>query len=219
MVFCYRIANVGAKPFKWLVARTLSLGDGVVRGRGVCVPGETKSLSMSTRTGVRRSVVYESAHTQQTPPTKINETIAKVSSSNNNYYSFRMINDSTATTTTTTWGQPIPKRWKADTLNDVAFHEQEGRIVCSGVGLPMLDAPEPLMVDQLPEFLKIGVVQVLEVPKISQDSIPQRKLLSEPQLVERLVDLPVPEGAILARGKSALGTEWCQVAAPGRGYW
>ena len=62
------------------------------------------------------------------------------------------------------------------------------------VPLPMLDAPEPLMVDQLPEFLKIGVVQVLEVPKISQDSIPQRKLLSEPQLVEQLVEVPVPEG-------------------------
>ena len=44
-----------------------SLGDGVVRGRGVCVPGETKSLSMSTRAGVRRSAVYGSAHTQQTP--------------------------------------------------------------------------------------------------------------------------------------------------------
>ena len=42
-----------------------SLGDGVVRGRGVCVPGGTKSLSTSTRTGVRRSAVYESAHTQQ----------------------------------------------------------------------------------------------------------------------------------------------------------
>ena len=26
-----------------------SLGDGVVRGRGVCVPGGTKSLSMSTQ--------------------------------------------------------------------------------------------------------------------------------------------------------------------------
>ena len=23
------------------------------------------------------------------------------------------------------WGQPIPKRWKADTLRDVPFHEQE----------------------------------------------------------------------------------------------
>ena len=30
-----------------------SLGDGVVRGRGVCAPGETKSLSTSTQTGVR----------------------------------------------------------------------------------------------------------------------------------------------------------------------
>ena len=34
---------------------------------GVCVPGGTKSLSTSTLTGVRRSAVYESAHTQQTP--------------------------------------------------------------------------------------------------------------------------------------------------------
>ena len=55
------------------------------------------------------------------------------------------------------------------------------------VPLPMVDAPEPLMVYQLPEFMKIGVVQVLQVPEISQDSIPQRKLL------------------------------WCQVAARGRG--
>ena len=28
-----------------------SVGDRVVRGRGVCVPGETKSLSTSTRRG------------------------------------------------------------------------------------------------------------------------------------------------------------------------
>ena len=44
-----------------------SLGDGVVRGRGVCVPGGTKSPSMSTRSGVSRSAVYGSAHMQQTP--------------------------------------------------------------------------------------------------------------------------------------------------------
>ena len=44
-----------------------SLGNGAVRGRGVCVLGGTKSLSTSTRTGVRRSAVYGSAHTQQTP--------------------------------------------------------------------------------------------------------------------------------------------------------
>ena len=55
-----------------LVARCVqnssnSLGDGAVRGRGVCVPGGTKSPSTSTRTGVRRSAVCGSAHTQQTP--------------------------------------------------------------------------------------------------------------------------------------------------------
>ena len=44
-----------------------SLGDGVVRARGVCVLGGTKAPSMSTRSGVRRSAVCGSAHTQQTP--------------------------------------------------------------------------------------------------------------------------------------------------------
>ena len=44
-----------------------SLGDRVVRGRVVCVPGGTKAPSMSTRSGVRSSAVYEFAHTQQTP--------------------------------------------------------------------------------------------------------------------------------------------------------
>ena len=40
-----------------------SLGDGVVRGRGVCVPGGTKSLSTSTRSpGVRRSAVWHRLH-------------------------------------------------------------------------------------------------------------------------------------------------------------
>ena len=44
-----------------------SVGDTEDGGRLSCVPGGTKSLSMSTRSGVRRSAVYESAHTQQTP--------------------------------------------------------------------------------------------------------------------------------------------------------
>ena len=59
--------------------------------------------------------------------------------------------------------------------------------------LPMLDAHVPLMVNQLAEFLKIGVVQVLDVPKISQDPAGGTA-----------VDVPVPELVILARGKSAL---------------
>ena len=44
-----------------------SLGDTEAGGQRFYVPGGTKSLSTSTRTGVRRSGVYESAHTQQTP--------------------------------------------------------------------------------------------------------------------------------------------------------
>ena len=44
-----------------------SLGDGVVRERGFCVPGGTKSLSMCTRTGVRRPAVEKLASPQQAP--------------------------------------------------------------------------------------------------------------------------------------------------------
>ena len=39
-------------------------------------------------------------------------------------------------------GQPIPKRWKADTLRDVAFHGQEGGIFCSGCGLSHVSEPK-----------------------------------------------------------------------------
>ena len=55
----------GAHVARCVLNSSNSFGDGVVRGRGVCVPGETKSLSTSTRSGVRRSAVYEFAHTQQ----------------------------------------------------------------------------------------------------------------------------------------------------------
>ena len=44
-----------------------SLGDGVVRERGFCVPGGTKSLSTCTRTGVRRLAVEKLASPQQAP--------------------------------------------------------------------------------------------------------------------------------------------------------
>ena len=39
------------------------------------------------------------------------------------------------------WEQPIPIRWKADTLKYVAFHEQEEGIVCSGVNLSHVSEP------------------------------------------------------------------------------
>ena len=44
-----------------------SVGDTEDGGRLSCVFGGIKSMSTSTRTGVRRSAVYGSAHTQQTP--------------------------------------------------------------------------------------------------------------------------------------------------------
>ena len=44
-----------------------SLGDGVVRERGFCVPGRTKSLSTCTRTRVRRPAVEKRASPQQAP--------------------------------------------------------------------------------------------------------------------------------------------------------
>ena len=62
--------------------------------------------------------------------------------------------------------------------------------------LPMLEAPVPLMVEQLVEVLKIldnslpDVEQVIEVPKIFSDVIPSRSSVSEPQLAEQLVEVP-----------------------------
>ena len=55
-----------------------SVGDTEDGGRLSCVAGRTKSLSMSTRSGVIRSAVYESAHTQQTPLKLHDETWAGI---------------------------------------------------------------------------------------------------------------------------------------------
>ena len=88
--------------------------------------------------------------------------------------------------------------------------------------VPILDVPVPQMVDQLVVVLQVSmpVEQGIEVPKITlEDGIPQRAVLREPLPVEQLVGVPVPEVVILARGTSALGLDWCQVAAPGGGFW
>ena len=66
----------------------------------------------------------------------------------------------------------------------------------SFVPVPMLDldAPVPQMVDQLVDVLKLFdnsvPEQVIDVPKISQDALPQRTVLWEPQLAEQLVEVP-----------------------------
>ena len=99
------------------------------------------------------------------------------------------------------------------------------RTVEQNVGVftfPVLDAPVPQMVDQLVDVLKIfdrGLTeQVIEVPKVSlQDVVPHRCCTPCAAAAEQLGDVPVPESVILARGKSALGLDWCQVAPPGGG--
>ena len=63
--------------------------------------------------------------------------------------------------------------------------------------VPLLHTFVPQMVDQLVKVFRLidTVVpeQVIDVPKItSQDVIPQRAVLRVPQLVEQLVDEPVP---------------------------
>ena len=90
--------------------------------------------------------------------------------------------------------------------------------------VPLLDFPVPLMVDKLEDVLKIVEPFVPEqeigVPKISSLSCPPlRRVLPAPQTAEQLVDMPVPESVILAHGRCDLGVKWCQIAAPGRGYW
>ena len=58
--------------------------------------------------------------------------------------------------------------------------------------------------------------KVIAVPKISQDSIPQRLLLSEPQLAEQLVEVPTVVSHVLGRalfiGRD--GHDWCRVPGP-----
>ena len=40
------------------------------------------------------------------------------------------------------WGQPIPKRWRADTFRSVVVLGQEGGIFCSGNRLSHVDEPQ-----------------------------------------------------------------------------
>ena len=64
--------------------------------------------------------------------------------------------------------------------------------------VPLLDAPVPLMVEQLVDVLRFvdALVpvseQVIEAPKIILENIPSRRLVRDPQLAEQLVDVPTP---------------------------
>ena len=66
--------------------------------------------------------------------------------------------------------------------------------------VPSLDVLVLQMVDQPVDILQIIDFalpeQVIDVPKISLDSAPQRTMLPEPQLAEQLVEVPVPVPSI-----------------------
>ena len=97
--------------------------------------------------------------------------------------------------------------------------------------LPTLDVPVPQRVDQPVDILKIIAKlspavceQVIDVPKIIQDSTPQRLKPPEPQqLVEQLVEvpvLPVREVMIMAPFVDTAGRTWYWISTPdGRYTW
>ena len=68
--------------------------------------------------------------------------------------------------------------------------------------VPILDVPEPQMGAQVVEFMHaIDTAipeQVIEVPRLSQDRIPQRSLDRRPQSAEQLVEVPTDLGYVLA---------------------
>ena len=68
------------------------------------------------------------------------------------------------------------------------------QIVETFVPLQVLDAPVPQMETQLVEFTQkldtANAEQVIEVPKLSQDRIPQRFAVRRPQKAEQLVEVP-----------------------------
>ena len=106
------------------------------------------------------------------------------------------------------------------------------QIVDTAPALPILDVPVPLMGEQLVDVLRFFDTlcpvagQVIDVPKIILEDIPARRLCREPQLVEQLVDEPVPsfddfdlveeeEGEVPGfRVRDAHGRSWCRVAGP-----
>ena len=95
--------------------------------------------------------------------------------------------------------------------------------------LPTHDVPVPQMVDQPVDILKIFAKllpdvdeQVIDVPKIIQDSTPQRLRPPEPQqLVEQLVEVPVPpvrEVTIMAPFVDTAGRRWYWLSGTDGGF-
>ena len=88
--------------------------------------------------------------------------------------------------------------------------------------VPLLDAPVPLVVDQLAadvlslfDTMVPGVEQVIEVPKKILDQVSQRCSLRDPQLAEQLVEVPVPSFRECAFVQVGLGEDH----GTGQGCW
>ena len=92
-------------------------------------------------------------------------------------------------------------RSRPDRLAGVRPHERVqlhpvDQIVDTAPALPILDVPVPLMGEQLVDVLRFFntlcpvAEQVIDVPKISLEDIPARRLCRVPQLVEQLVEVP-----------------------------
>ena len=75
--------------------------------------------------------------------------------------------------------------------------------------------------DGVPEARRHDVVQVIDVPKIPHCSTPLRRPLSEPQMVEQLVEVPVPASVLVARGTASLASNGAslRVRAGSTGVW
>ena len=82
--------------------------------------------------------------------------------------------------------QPAPLSEVAGWQSRVSRHTVD-QIVDAVPGLPTLDGPVPLMVE---DALIPVAEQVINVPKIFIERIPPRTSVREPQLVEQLVEVP-----------------------------
>ena len=88
--------------------------------------------------------------------------------------------------------RPAPLSEVAGWQSRVSRHTVD-QIVNAVPGLPTLDGPVPLMVEQLADVLQLfdALIHVAEqVPKIFIERIPPRTSVREPQLAEQLVEVP-----------------------------
>ena len=107
---------------------------------------------------------------------------------------------------------------RPDRLTEVRPQERVLRRTVEQNVEPVLDAPVPQMVEHVVDVLKIigrgPPEQVIEVPKVSLlDVVPLRAALCEPQLAEKLVDVPTRPGHALAV-VAARTLGWREARAP-----